>query len=243
MTLLASSLVHRADPAEIRRLVAVIAGKGPGPGPLATGDRLALLAGFDDYFHPPFRRSMPRGAVLVSAELAPLAQMPDAPAALQAAANRVVRQLHGLEEAARKLAASAKPLTGPELQRYERGRVTYQICAACHQANGGGLPNVAPSLVDSHWVSGNPQVLARIPLNGKEGTLGFPGAMPPIGAALTDDQVAGVLTYIRNSWGLHAGAVSPRTVAKVRRQVKGRLAAWTDEPLTIVEVELARMGQ
>ena len=69
----------------------------------------------------------------------------------------------------------------------------------------------------------------------------FPGAMPPIGGSFTDEQIAGVVTYIRNTWGLHAGAVDPATVAKVRAQVGGRIAAWSDSLLERVEYDLDRM--
>jgi hypothetical protein len=76
-------------------------------------------------------------------------------------------------------------------------------------------------------------------INGKEGTPGFPGSMPAIGGSFTDDQIAGVLTYIRNSWGLHAGAVSLATVAKSRRENKGRLSDWTDPLLRALEFDLS----
>jgi mono/diheme cytochrome c family protein len=130
-------------------------------------------------------------------------------------------------------------MTEEELKLYDEGKVTFQICAACHQTNGGGLANLAPSLVDSYWVSGNPEVIVRILLNGKEGTPGFPGSMPAIGASLSDEQIAGVLTYIRNSWGLHAGPVSIATVAKSRRDNGKRVADWTEELLRSLEMGLA----
>ena len=65
--------------------------------------------------------------------------------------------------------------------------------------------------------------------------------MPPIGGSFTNEQIAGVVTYIRNSWGLHAGAVDPATVAKVRVQVGGRIAAWSDNLLERVEDDLKQM--
>jgi hypothetical protein len=81
----------------------------------------------------------------------------------------------------------------------------------------------------------------RIVLNGKEGTPGFPGAMPPVALSFSDDQVAGVLTYIRNSWGLHVGAVTPELVAKVRRELADRQAPWTNAELQFVERERRRI--
>jgi len=114
------------------------------------------------------------------------------------------------------------------------------ICAACHQPTGTGLPHVAPSLVESHWVTGNPEVLARIVFNGKEGTPGFASSMPPVGGTFSDEQVAAVLTYIRNSWDLHEGAVPLGSVAKVRQEIAGRVGAWTDAQLARVSSQLAR---
>jgi mono/diheme cytochrome c family protein len=235
--LLSSSIVHRGDPAQIAQL-ASLAATGGG---LPEWARLAIVAGFEGYSRPAFRRSMRSGVALTSAEVAPLKDSADA--GVGAAGQKIFSGLERLEAAARARAASARPLTAAETKLYEAGRITFQLCAACHQQNGGGLPNVAPSLVDSHWVVARPELPIRIVLDGKEGTLGFPGAMPPIGGTFSDEQIAGVLTYIRNSWGLHAGAVGVETVAKVRQQVKGRLAAWNDKDLTRVENELERLNR
>ena len=55
--------------------------------------------------------------------------------------------------------------------------------------------------------------------------------MPPIGAGMTDDQVAAVLTFIRRSWGQSASAVTPGSVGAVRAQVAGRTRPWTNDEL------------
>jgi mono/diheme cytochrome c family protein len=130
-------------------------------------------------------------------------------------------------------------LTAAERPLYEEGKTTYQICSACHQLNGAGLTNVAPSLVDSHWVTAAPGLLVRILLNGKEGTPGFPGAMPALGGAFSDRQLAGVLTYVRNSWGLQAGAVTPELVTALRARYGKRTGAWTDNELSRAEPHLS----
>jgi mono/diheme cytochrome c family protein len=148
-------------------------------------------------------------------------------------------RLGKIEAVARARASESHPLTPDEQKLYEEGRVTYQICAACHQANGGGQTNLAPSLVDSYWVSANPEVLVRIILNGKEGTPGFPGSMPAIGNSFSNEQIAGVLTYIRNSWGLHYGAVSLATVDKSRKENGARVSDWTDALLRALEFDLS----
>ncbi|GAA3992765.1 hypothetical protein GCM10022279_15040 [Comamonas faecalis] len=77
-------------------------------------------------------------------------------------------------------------------------------CAACHQANGAGLPGVFPPLDGSEWVHGEPRVLANILLHGITGEITvkgnkYQGAMPSF-AQLSDAELAGVATYIRTSW-------------------------------------------
>jgi hypothetical protein len=70
--------------------------------------------------------------------------------------------------------------------------------------------------------------------------------MPPVGGTFSDEQIAALLTYIRNSWDLHVGAVDAALVAKVRAQNEGRQAAWTDAELQRMESaarrEHARQG-
>lgn len=106
----------------------------------------------------------------------------------------------------------------------------YALCAGCHQANGEGLPGAFPSLVTSPWTVGKPENLLRIMLNGKEGTPGYPGGMPPV-RSLTDDHIAAIATYVRNAWGLSAGAVDTEMVARIRQETLSRQAAWTDTEL------------
>jgi len=235
LSLLAASVVHRADAAEVGQWVAWAGGQDN----LPRWARLAIVSGMEDYFAPRFRRSMRGGAKLTAAEIKPL--VTNSEPTVRASAQNLYRQLQDLEAEDRARAASARPLTAPERTLYDEGRVTFQICAACHQQGGTGLPNVAPSLVDSHWVAADPELAVRIILNGKEGTPGFPGAMPPIGLSLSDRQIAGAVTYIRNSWGLQFGAVTPAAVARVRRQLTGRIAAWSDKTLGRVESELSRL--
>ncbi len=60
--------------------------------------------------------------------------------------------------------------------------------------------------------------LIRILLNGKEGTIGL---MPPVGQTLNDEQIAGVLTYIRRMWGHTGSPVSPLEVDRNPRAQQG----------------------
>ena len=69
---------------------------------------------------------------------------------------------------------------------------------------------------------------ARILLGGKEGPVGL---MPPLASALSDDQIAAVLTYIRREWGQAGSAVDPAIVKDTRALVAGRTKPWTDAEL------------
>jgi len=94
-------------------------------------------------------------------------------------------------------------------------------CAACHRATGSGEAHLFPRLAGSELVQSNdPTTLVRVVLQGTRAvsTAGMPTApaMPAFDWRLGDAQVAAVLTYIRNSWGNAATAVSPGTVAKQR---------------------------
>jgi mono/diheme cytochrome c family protein len=120
------------------------------------------------------------------------------------------------------------------------GRRLYtQNCVACHQTNGAGLPPVFPPLADSDWVVGSEQRLIRVLLHGLGGEIqvnGTPynGVMPAFGPSSvnwSDDQIAAVLTYIRQEWGNAAEPVLPATVAEVRAAAAGRATAWTQAEL------------
>lgn len=100
-------------------------------------------------------------------------------------------------------------------------------CAACHQAEGQGLPGVFPPLAGSEWVNGKEQTLAAIVLNGVVGPLTvkgstYNGAMPNFAEQLNDDEIAAVLTFLRTQLGNQAAPVSANLVKTVREQTTGR---------------------
>ncbi|RPJ34589.1 MAG: hypothetical protein EHM17_06020 [Verrucomicrobiaceae bacterium] len=106
----------------------------------------------------------------------------------------------------------------------EIGKVQFMVCAACHGQNGEGGP-IAPPLAGSEWVTGPVSNLIRIQLRGLQGPItvagkeyNFPAPMAPL-AYQTDEQVAAVLTYVRNSFGNKAPAVKPEQVAALRSEV------------------------
>lgn len=237
LTLVASALVRQGDQDQVRDLIGRIADRGGWP----VWARLAALRGFEPLLRPDVRRQVGSLRIVRAETLAPLTE--SAEAGVKALAGRIAAGLEREAAADQRRAAEARPLTAAERTRHQRGREIFQACAACHQPAGTGLPGVAPSLADSYWVTGYPEVLARIILNGKEGTPGFAAAMPPVALTFSDEQVADVLTFIRNSWGLHAGAVAPELVAKVRREIGDRQAPWTTAELQFVERERRRLPE
>jgi mono/diheme cytochrome c family protein len=107
------------------------------------------------------------------------------------------------------------------------------LCAACHQANGLGLPGVFPPLAESEWIKAAPGVPIRILLLGLDGSVAvkgqtFNGQMPAF-RQLSDDEIAAVLTYIRASWNNGATAVTGAAVKEVRAALKDRAAPWKGE--------------
>ncbi len=97
------------------------------------------------------------------------------------------------------------PPNGPELIRYGHS-IYLEYCAECHQTDGTGVPNLIPRL------AGNPVVTLTDPEPIIVTVLYGQGSMTGFRERLTPDDVAAVLSYIRNSWGNHAVPVSPRQV-------------------------------
>ncbi|NUR54467.1 MAG: hypothetical protein HOQ29_08470 [Acidobacteria bacterium] len=126
---------------------------------------------------------------------------------------------------------TAPPLTAEQQQRFTAGGELYKnICLGCHQADGRGRDKLAPSLVDSKYVTApDAGAAARILLGGKEGQIGL---MPPLAGALNDEQIAALLTYVRREWGHTASAVATEDVREIRGLTKTRTRPWTDAELS-----------
>jgi len=100
-------------------------------------------------------------------------------------------------------------------------------CAACHQANGAGLPGVFPPLAGSEWVNGKGNTLGAILLHGVNGPLtvkgaAYNGAMPAFKDQLNDAEIAAVASYIRSQWGNRSEALTPDSIAELRKASQGR---------------------
>jgi len=136
------------------------------------------------------------------------------------------------------LALYQPPTGGVDLSR---GKAVYEnICGLCHGNDGMGKPGQAPPFAGSEWALGNPNHMIRIPLAGLAGPVEVKGqqwnlSMPAMGAALPDDDLAAVLTYIRQSWGNKASAITPEQVKAVRTAVGSRTQPWTADQLNAIK--------
>ncbi|HTH47198.1 MAG TPA: PVC-type heme-binding CxxCH protein [Candidatus Limnocylindria bacterium] len=135
------------------------------------------------------------------------------------------------------LPAAAVALRGEEAASFARGKVLYTtICGTCHQPHGNGQAGLAPPLRDSEWVLGSEQRLARIVLHGLRDEVSVKGVnyqlnMPALAEALTDEQIADALTYVRHEWEHNATPVKAATVKAVRATTGKREDSWTQAEL------------
>jgi mono/diheme cytochrome c family protein len=112
--------------------------------------------------------------------------------------------------------------------RMVAGQAIYRDqCSACHGLDGHGIPQLFPSLAKSSVIAAeDPATLIRIVLRGARSvaTAAEPTApgMPSYAEQLNDEQVAAVLTFIRNGWGTGASAVSSSVVASARSRLASR---------------------
>ena len=110
---------------------------------------------------------------------------------------------------------------GPPAERMTAGEAVYKrTCIACHMANGMGAPNQNPPLANTDWVTGDQNRLITIVLEGMTEPVEVNGErytniMAPHDF-LSDQEIADVLTYIRNSFGNQASEIMPEQVAALR---------------------------
>jgi len=108
----------------------------------------------------------------------------------------------------------------------ERGRGVYAAnCAACHQANGQGIPKAFPPLVRSDYLNADKVRAIRTVTGGLQGPISvngekYNGVMPAW--TLSDEDVAAVLSHVYSSWGNSGKEVSAKDVKTHR--VKGSSA-------------------
>lgn len=128
------------------------------------------------------------------------------------------------------LAASVLGASADEAQKaklIETGKANFATCMACHGADGQGLAvgdkKMAPSLAGSAIVTGDPAVFALSVLKGIQkdpANVQILGMMAPLEMALDDEKLAGVMTYVRNSFGNSASVVTPEEAKAFRERFK-----------------------
>jgi nitrite reductase (NO-forming) len=115
-----------------------------------------------------------------------------------------------------------KPTTLTE--RIADGKSIYnKTCFACHQPTGEGLPSAFPPLAKSDFLNADVNRAIEFVLKGKSGEIVVNGKKynsVMTAQALTDDEVANVLTFVYNSWGNNKKEVTPAMVAAVRKSIK-----------------------
>lgn len=137
---------------------------------------------------------------------------------------------------------TATKLTGPALEQYRRGAVIYAkegFCVTCHQPNGKGLDASGfPPLNASKWVTGSEDRLIKLTLNGLLGPIEvngkkYPGQVPmtPFGMMLNDQEIADVLTYVRNSFTNEANPISAAKVKEIRESIKDKKGFYSPDEL------------
>ncbi|WP_243094504.1 c-type cytochrome [Thermus thalpophilus] len=120
--------------------------------------------------------------------------------ALSPAAEKIVAEVAPPAQEAQAHGQGAAPAANVDQTLMEKGKAIYEAhCAACHQANGQGMPPAFPAL------AGNPnlkdvQLILNTVKNGR-------GAMPAVGANFSEEELKAVATYIRNSFGNNFGPV------------------------------------
>ena len=146
------------------------------------------------------------------------------------------QQVYSPYQSAEELAAS-QPQSGAAAAAAHGKRVYDTMCGICHGTDGLGKSGQAPPLAGSEWVIAKGyDRLTRIPLAGLSGLLSVNGkewnlAMAPMGAAMSDADLAAVLTHIRTSWGNQAGEVTTDNVKSVRAELGARPQPLTGDQL------------
>jgi mono/diheme cytochrome c family protein len=138
--------------------------------------------------------------------------------------------------------ALLQPSKGGAAEWFEFGKSVYNkpTCSTCHQPNGQGTAGQFPPLAGTDWVlEPEPGRIIRAVLHGMQGgpikingqSFSYSATMVPWKDTLKDDEIAAVLTYIRQDWGNKAPPVTTEQVKAVRDKTKSRTTAYTPDEL------------
>jgi mono/diheme cytochrome c family protein len=134
-------------------------------------------------------------------------------------------------------------LSGEDQRIYGIGREVYlrdAHCATCHQPNGQGMPNIYPPLAKSEWLDDDERLI-KLTLKGVWGPMEVAGqhfdpskGVPPMmgfGEMLNDNEMAAVLSYVRQSFGNDGELITAEAVRRVREKTKDRTNFYMVEEL------------
>ncbi len=133
-------------------------------------------------------------------------------------------------------------LEGADKDLFVSGHEIYHregFCVTCHQEDGKGLVESGfPPIAGTRWALGSEERLIKLTLNGLHGPIevlgrSYPGQVPmtPYGRMLKDEEIASVLTYVRNSFGNEASVIRPDKVAEVRASIGDKTGFFSPEEL------------
>jgi len=133
-------------------------------------------------------------------------------------------------------------LEGAAKELFVKGEEIYNregYCVTCHQSDGLGLSaSQFPPLAGQEWVTGSQERLIKLTLNGLMGPLelenkSYPGQVPmtPFGGMLNDEEIASVLTFVRNTFGNKADPITPEKVKEVREAIQDKKGFYSPAEL------------
>ena len=174
--------------------------------------------------------------VLAEAEKKPLDEW------MEPAYATALAHLKGEEVTAQQERETQTKLKGEALALFEKGKEIYSrdgYCGTCHQPAGEGLSASGfPPLAGTDWVLGSEERLIKLTLKGLHGPIEVLGReyggqvpMTAFEGLLSDEEVAAVLTYVRNAFGNEAPAVSPAKVEEVREAIEDKKGFYSPEEL------------
>jgi mono/diheme cytochrome c family protein len=239
LQMLTSAVMTERDPGKVEPLIALVANQTPAQGWRQKSLLAGMVASVQSQTAQPF-------PILLSS----------APKALETLARSddptLGQQIERLERflawpghqpvAADGTAEPAPPAVLADPATLAMGKSLFeQICAGCHGLTGEGLTPLAPPLHKASWVLGPESRLVRISLDGVSGRIHVNATqyeppqilpeMPSLRAALDNDQIASVLTYVRQAFGSGASPISPAQVGQIRQETERRETPWTEEEL------------
>jgi mono/diheme cytochrome c family protein/glucose/arabinose dehydrogenase len=158
------------------------------------------------------------------------------------AQEAAVAHLNGQPVEVKKEMIGMNELNGMNPEFYAKGKEIFSrdgYCGTCHRENGGGMENSGfPPLTQTPFVLGKDEDLIKIVLKGLQGPMEVKGKryegqvpMTPFEGLLNDEEIAAVLSYVRNSFGNKAAPVSPEKVKMVREQIKDKKGFYNPEEL------------